>query len=150
MIEYVMGNILNTGADILVNPVNCVGVMGRGLAKKVKEGWPGCFFDYERACREGRVRLGEMNVFHLGIYSIPRFIVNFPTKKHWRNPSHLPNIASGLDDLRTTVLNLPYIETIAVPCLGCGLGGLDWKDVKPLIEAFAESLPDVKVLVYLD
>lgn len=148
MIEIVSkGNILKSDAEALVNTVNCVGVMGRGIALQFKKKFPENFVAYKRACDANELVLGEVLVFDTGKMFSPRYIINFPTKNHWRANSRIEDIATGLESL-VAVVRERNIESIAIPPLGCGLGGLDWADVRPLIvEAFKE-LPDVHVSVF--
>lgn len=148
MIKLTNGNLLRADAQALVNTVNTEGVMGKGIALQFKNAYPGMFKAYADACKAGEVQLGQMQVFDLGgIGEGPRWIVNFPTKGHWRARSRLQDVAAGLADLVNTVQRLG-IESIAVPPLGCGNGGLDWAVVQPLIEQAFAALPDVKVLLY--
>lgn len=143
-LERGSGNLLAADVDALVNPVNTEGVMGKGLALQFKKAFPDAFASYERACKDGEVKTGRMHVVHR--LAAPRFIINFPTKKHWRAPSRLEYIRDGLDDLVTQIEQLG-IASIAIPPLGCGNGGLNWSQVKPLIEAtFASS--SVRVLLF--
>ena len=146
MIELTQGDILRADADAIVNTVNCVGFMGRGIAAQFKRAYPANFRAYEAACKRGEVQPGRMLVFPIS--EMPaRWIINFPTKRHWRANSRIEDIKSGLVALIEEVRQR-NIRSIAVPPLGCGLGGLDWADVKPLIvQAFAE-VPDVRVLLY--
>jgi len=146
MIEFTQGDILRADADAIVNTVNCVGFMGRGIAAQFKRAYPANFRAYEAACKRGEVQPGRMLVFPIS--EMPaRWIINFPTKRHWRANSRIEDIKSGLVALIGEVRQR-NIRSIAVPPLGCGLGGLDWSDVKPLIvQAFAE-VPDVRVLLY--
>jgi O-acetyl-ADP-ribose deacetylase (regulator of RNase III) len=146
MIELTEGDILRADADAIVNTVNCVGFMGRGIAAQFKRAYPANFRAYEAACKRGEVQPGRMLVFPIS--EMPaRWIINFPTKRHWRANSRIEDIKSGLVALIEEVRQR-NIRSIAVPPLGCGLGGLDWADVKPLIvQAFAE-VPDVRVLLY--
>ena len=140
------GNLLEADVDALVNTVNTVGVMGKGIALQFKHAFPHNFKAYAAACKDGRVRLGEMFVFDAGQLMKPRWIINFPTKGHWRSQSRLTDITTGLDDLRRVIVELG-IRSIAVPPLGCGNGGLDWSDVHPLISAKLADL-DCEALVY--
>lgn len=133
--------------DAIVNTVNCVGVMGKGIALQFKNKWPDNFTQYQAACKAGTVRPGKMMVFHAGAYAQPHFIINFPTKDHWRGNSKLSFIQDGLQDLIAQVRALD-IRSIAIPPLGCGNGGLNWHDVKPLIEAAFSVLPDVDVRLF--
>lgn len=144
-IERGTGSLLTAHVDALVNAVNTVGVMGKGLALQFKEAFPDAFASYARACKAGEVRIGTMHVVTRP--TSPRFIINFPTKEHWRNPSKLEFIRDGLAGLIDTVRQRA-IGSIAVPALGCGNGGLAWSSVRPLIvEAFAQ-VPDVRVLLF--
>jgi O-acetyl-ADP-ribose deacetylase (regulator of RNase III) len=147
MISEENGNLLDTAADALVNTVNTVGVMGKGLALQFKQAYPGNFRAYQAACRNGEVRLGRMFVYEPGTPGQPRYLVNFPTKGHWRANSRLGDIKAGLADLRQVVLDRS-ITSIAVPPLGCGNGGLNWHEVRPLIFEALGDLPDVDVLLY--
>ena len=140
------GNLLEADVDALVNTVNTVGVMGKGIALQFKTAFPANFRAYARACKDDQVRLGKMFVFDAGQLLRPRWIVNFPTKGHWRSNSNLADVASGLDDLRRVIDELG-ITSIAVPPLGCGNGGLDWEDVRPLIEAKLAGL-NTRILFY--
>lgn len=143
MIEYTTGDIFTCEADALVNPVNCVGVMGRGLALKFKHAFPENFRAYEAACSIKSVQPGRMFVFETGQLT-PRCIINFPTKRHWRDKSRLEDIESGLGDLVNVICDRG-IRSIAIPPLGCGLGGLDWSDVRPRIERALDGLAHVIV-----
>ncbi len=147
MIEYTSGNILFADAEALVNTVNCVGVMGRGIALQFKNAYPENFKAYAAACQHQEVLPGRMFVFATGELANPKYIINFPTKRHWRGKSRLQDIDAGLMDL-VTVIRRQNIRSIAIPPLGSGLGGLEWDDVKPRIEAALSALPEVKVLVY--
>lgn len=147
MIELTRGDILTANAEALVNTVNCVGVMGRGIALQVKNAFPENFKVYEAACQRGEVQPGRMYVFETGQFTNPRYVINFPTKRHWRGKSRLADIESGLRALVEEVKRLG-IRSIAVPPLGCGLGGLDWAEVRPRIEAAFSELPDVHALVF--
>ncbi len=147
MIEFRQGNLLEADAEALVNTVNCVGVMGKGIALQFKQAYPENFRRYERECKAGEIRLGQMFVFQTGLLSNPKFIVNFPTKQHWKGKSRLDDIRRGLVDL-ANVVRANSIVSIAIPPLGCGNGGLDWNDVFPLIQTALAELPQVRVLVY--
>jgi O-acetyl-ADP-ribose deacetylase (regulator of RNase III) len=133
--------------DAIVNTVNCVGVMGKGIALQFKHKWPDNFKAYASACKRGEVQPGRMFVFDSGGLVKPNFIINFPTKQHWRGASQLAWIESGLQDLVRQV-QARGIRSIAVPPLGCGNGGLDWNVVKPLIEQAFAALPDVQAHVF--
>lgn len=146
-IELTRGDLLKAHADALVNTVNCVGVMGKGVALQFKRAFPENFRIYKRACDVGQVTTGRVLVVDCLDGSTPRFIVNFPTKIHWRDDSRLAWIRSGLEDLVRQVAGRG-IRSIALPPLGCGNGGLDWADVRPLIEQAFAPLPGVHVLLF--
>lgn len=148
MIEKSKGNLLEAPAEALVNTVNTVGVMGKGIALQFRQAYPEMYRAYEKACKDGEVRLGEVQTFDLGgLVGGPRWVINFPTKGHWRADSRLVDIETGLADLIAKIRKL-RIHSIALPPLGCGNGGLDWKIVCPLIEKAFAGLPDVKVFLY--
>jgi O-acetyl-ADP-ribose deacetylase (regulator of RNase III) len=147
MIREERGNLLTAEVDALVNTVNTVGVMGKGVALQFKQAFPDNYRAYERACKRGEVALGRMFVFDTGQLTGPRYIVNFPTKQHWRSRSRLSDIEKGLEDLRA-IISERSIKSIAVPALGCGNGGLDWRDVYPKIIDELGDLDDVDVVVY--
>lgn len=147
MIEYKSGDILREDADALVNTVNCVGVMGRGIALQFKKAFPKNFKAYAVACKNDEVQPGRMFVFETGQLTHPRYIINFPTKRHWRGKSRMEDIDAGLVDLVATIRQHD-IRSIAIPPLGSGLGGLEWAEVKARIEKHLASLDDVQVLVY--
>lgn len=147
MIEQTSGNILEADVEALVNTVNCVGVMGKGIALQFKQAYPDNFDAYAVACRAGEVQPGRMFITRTGNLFNPRYIINFPTKRHWRSKSRLEDIEVGLQALVADVQRLG-IRSIAVPPLGCGNGGLDWNDVRPRIEAAFSALPNVRVLLY--
>lgn len=145
-IERGSGNLLTADVDALVNPVNTEGVMGKGLALQFKKAFPDAFASYEQACKTGEVETGRMQIVRR--LAAPRFIINFPTKKRWRDPSRLEYIRDGLRDLVARIEQLG-ISSIAVPPLGCGNGGLSWSQVKPLIEsAFSAASSSVRVLLF--
>lgn len=147
MISYAHGNLLDTEAEALVNAVNTAGIMGKGIALMFKERLPENFVAYAEACKAGRVRTGSMFVTRVDEPRGARWIINFPTKQHWRNPSKLEWVRDGLADLRE-VVEERKIRSIALPRLGCGLGGLNWEDVRPLIESAIGDLDDVEIVVY--
>jgi O-acetyl-ADP-ribose deacetylase (regulator of RNase III) len=147
MIEMTQGDILQADAQALVNTVNCVGVMGRGIALQFKRAYPENFKFYTAACTRNEVRPGKMLTFATGAMVNPRFIVNFPTKRHWRGDSRIEDIESGLVDLVHEISRLG-IQSIAIPPLGAGLGGLDWNAVRPMIELAMQALPDVAVQIF--
>ena len=147
MIEYKSGDILSEDAEALVNTVNCVGVMGCGIALQFKNAFRENFAAYAAACKKKEVRPGRMFVHETGQLTNPRLIVNFPTKRHWRGKSRMEDIEAGLKALAETVRQY-HIQSIAIPPLGSGLGGLDWAEVKPRIEAAMAQLPDVRVILF--
>ncbi len=147
MITLTRGNLLEADTEALANAVNTVGVMGKGIALQFKRAFPENYEAYRRACDQGQVRLGEMFVFETGRLAPPRYIINFPTKGHWRSGSKLDDIEAGLEDL-ARVIRERGIRSVAVPPLGCGHGGLDWEDVRPRIEAALADLDDVDVRLY--
>lgn len=146
MITEGSGNLLLTDADALVNTVNTVGVMGKGIALQFKRAYPENYNEYKSACDSGEVAVGRMHVHATGQMS-PRFIVNFPTKRHWRSPSRLEDVSSGLTALRDEIINRG-ITSIAVPPLGCGNGGLNWVDIEPMIRHVLGTIPGVEVRVW--
>ena len=147
MIEHTAGDIIKADAEALVNTVNTEGVMGKGIALQFRQAFPENNDAYVRACKRGEVQPGKMFVHRTGWLHNPRFIVNFPTKRHWRQKSRLEDIEEGLNDL-VAVLRHEGIESIAVPPLGCGNGGLNWSEVRPRIEAALSNVSYVRVLLY--
>jgi len=147
MIAKSSGNILEADAEALVNTVNCIGYMGRGIALQFKQAYPENFKAYQKACNAKEVRPGKMFIYDTGMMLNPKYIINFPTKRHWRGKSRIEDIKSGLSALIDDVKRLK-IKSIAVPPLGCGLGGLDWNVVRPMIEKAFETLSEVSVLLY--
>jgi O-acetyl-ADP-ribose deacetylase (regulator of RNase III) len=147
MIRRATGNLLNSDAEALVNTVNSVGVMGKGIALQFKQAFPDNYAAYAAACKRGEVEPGKMFVFHTNTLHNPRFIINFPTKRHWRGKSRLKDIESGLKAL-IEVVKQEKIRSIAVPPLGCGNGGLDWDEVRVRIERAFSASPDVEVQLY--
>ncbi len=170
-IEYKKADLLAEEAEALVNTVNCVGVMGKGLALQFKKRFRANFAAYAQACEQGQVRPGRMFVVDLqgqprgeqaafalnvaeepAVYRAdapqrPRYIINFPTKDHWRAKSRMQYIDEGLQDLVRQIRERG-IRSVAVPALGCDLGGLDWEDVRPRIERALRSLDGVRVVVF--
>jgi O-acetyl-ADP-ribose deacetylase (regulator of RNase III) len=146
MIRFTHGDLLQASADALVNTVNEVGVMGKGIALQFRDGYPESARAYEQAAKEGRVRVGQMLVTSSALLYGPRLIIHFPTKKHWRQPSRLSWIRDGLRDL-ARVIRDEGIASIAIPPLGCGNGGLAWEQVRPEIESALAGL-DADILVF--
>ncbi len=147
MIRYTQGNLLEAPAEALVNTVNEVGVMGKGIALMFREAFPENTRAYEAACKAGEVHVGRMLVTRNQALIGPRWIINFPTKRHWRNPSQLDWIRDGLKDL-VRVVRENGIRSVALPPLGCGAGGLDWSQVRQEIEAALAELGNVNVLIF--
>jgi O-acetyl-ADP-ribose deacetylase (regulator of RNase III) len=148
MIRFTQGNLLEDSAQALVNTVNTVGIMGKGVALMFKEAYPENFKAYEAACKSKEVQLGKMFVTERrGEMFGPKWIINFPTKADWRFPSKMEWIVQGLEDLRRVVKE-KGIKSIALPPLGAGNGGLAWKDVRTKIEASLGELNDVEVILY--
>lgn len=147
MIELKTGDILDMDVEALVNTVNCVGFMGRGLAQQFSKAYAPNLKAYEAACKRGEVVPGRMFIHATGQMTNPKFIINFPTKRHWKGKSRMEDIEAGLTDLVTQIQQLG-IHSIALPPLGCGLGGLDWNQVHPRIEAAMAALPDVQVYLF--
>jgi O-acetyl-ADP-ribose deacetylase (regulator of RNase III) len=146
VIRFLRGNLFDSDAEALVNTVNTHGVMGKGIALEFKKRFPANYEFYRQACEQGQVQIGKMLVFPTQSLQ-PQYIINFPTKQHWRGRSKLEYIQRGLQDL-VCVVQQQGIRSIALPPLGCGHGGLRWEQVKPLIEQAFASLPDVEVQVY--
>lgn len=144
-VELTFGDLLSSKVDALVNPVNAVGVMGKGLALHFKQMFPDCYVAYRNAVAAGEVKVGRMHVVHRS--GVPRIIFNFPTKDHWRRPSRIEYVRDGLSDLVAQV-RITKIKSIAVPALGCGNGGLDWDLVRPLIVEALGPLGDVKTMLF--
>lgn len=147
MIRYTQGNLLDDPAEALVNTVNEVGVMGKGIALMFRERFPENKKAYEQACQDKEIRVGRMFVTRNPSLWGTRWIINFPTKKHWRQPSRIDWVRSGLKDL-VRVIQENDIRSIALPPLGCGNGGLEWSQVRGEIEAALAEVPEVDVTVY--
>lgn len=147
MINYKTGDLFNDNAEAIVNTVNCVGVMGRGIALQFKKRYPENFKEYEAKCKLGEMTPGRVFIFETNSFINPKYIINFPTKRHWRGASRIEDIESGLVDL-SRVIKTYDIKSIAIPPLGSGLGGLDWLLVKSKIEAALIDIEDVEINVY--
>ena len=147
MLEHKTGDLFKEDAEALVNSVNCVGVMGRGIALQFKKAFPENFKAYAAACKQGEVRPGRMFVYETGHLANPRYIINFPTKRHWRGKSRLEDIETGLSALAEEIRERD-IRSIAIPPLGTNLGGLKWEDVVPRIEDALRDLDGVRVVVF--
>lgn len=147
MIKYVTGDILKADTEALINTVNCVGVMGRGIALQFKNAYPDNYKEYKRVCDIGEMIPGKMFIHHTGMLTNPKYIINFPTKRHWKGKSRIEDIESGLDALAIDIKELG-ISSIAVPPLGSGLGGLSWRSVRALIEQKMNGIDNLTVIVY--
>lgn len=147
LIHFKTGDLLAEETEALVNTVNCVGVMGKGIALDFKKTYPSNFHEYAAACKRGDVKPGHMHIFETNNLANPRYIVNFPTKRHWRDTSLIRDIDAGLSDLARVIRDRRF-ESIALPALGCGLGGLNWADVRPLIVNALEDFEDVDIVVF--
>ncbi len=147
MIHFKTGDILAEDVEALVNTVNCVGVMGRGIALQFKKRFPDNFRAYSQACRREEVQPGRMFVFETRCLANPRYVINFPTKRHWRANSRLDDIDAGLVDLSRQIRERG-IRSVAIPPLGSGLGGLDWPTVRLRIEEALGGVEDVQVVVF--
>jgi O-acetyl-ADP-ribose deacetylase (regulator of RNase III) len=149
MIRETKGNLLEAKAQALVNAVNCVGVMGKGIALQFRRKFSKNYFkDYKHACQNSELVIGKVHIFETGNNTNPRYIINFPTKNHWRGKSRIEDIESGLQSLAEEIEKYA-IKSIAMPALGCGLGGLAWNDVRSLIETAFVNFTDVEVLLFL-
>lgn len=144
MIKYMKGDLFSSPAQVLVNTVNLDGVMGKGIALQFKKLYPDMFKQYQFYCEQKMLQIGK-----LWIYKTPnKWILNFPTKNHWRNKSKMEYIEKGLQKFVDTYIDRG-ITSIAFPKLGCGNGGLDWKDVKPVMDRYLKNLP-IDIFVYED
>ncbi len=146
MIELKQGDILLAEADALVNSVNCIGIMGRGIALQFRKAFPENFRVYQAACERNEVCPGKMLAYETGLLQ-PRFIFNFPTKRHWKGRSRIKDIDAGLRALVKEIRDR-RVRSVAVPPLGCGLGGLDWNVVRRRIIRAFEDLPNVRVFLF--
>ncbi len=147
MLRLTNGNLLEAPVDALVNTVNTVGVMGKGIALQFRQAFPRNYELYLAACKRNQVVPGKMFVVSTGRLQNPKFIINFPTKRHWKGKAKLGDIDAGLTDL-VEVIRRENIQSIAIPPLGCGNGGLDWDEVRPRIEGALAELPEVVVLLF--
>jgi len=147
MIKFLQGNLLQANAEALVNTVNTVGIMGKGIALMFKDSFKKNFMEYEAACRRGEVKIGRMFVTEQTEMLGPKWIINFPTKEDWRRKSRIEWIDLGLEDLRRVIIQ-KRIRSIALPPLGSGNGGLDWQEVRQRMVSALGDLPNVEVLIY--
>lgn len=144
MVTFVEGSIFDSKAQTITNAVNCVGVMGKGIALEFKRRFPEMFKDYAARCRDSELVLGKPYLYKSSTH---QWILNFPTKDHWKSPSELASVVSGLNVLKDEYQNWG-IKSLAMPALGCGLGGLDWEDVSPVMLAQLSQL-SIDVEIYL-
>lgn len=147
MLHEASGNLLECDVEALVNTVNTVGVMGKGIALQFKRAYPENFTAYSQACEAGNFDVGQILVFETGWMANPKYILNFPTRRHWRAKSKIDDIRIGLERLRSIIGEL-QLRSIAVPPLGCGNGGLEWSLVEPLINEYLGDLPHTDVYVF--
>jgi O-acetyl-ADP-ribose deacetylase (regulator of RNase III) len=147
MLELMTGDLLDADVEALANAVNTVGVMGKGIALQFATKYPEMLEAYRKACKMGEVRLGRMHVFERSVMHNPLYLINFPTKGHWRSSSRIEDIEAGLAALADEI-RARHIRSIAVPALGCGNGGLDWRVVRPAIEGALGVLHGVRVLLF--
>lgn len=145
--RFTRGNLLDADVEAVVNTINTVGVMGKGIALMFRERFPENYEAYVAACKAGEVRVGRMFVSPVDELDGPRWVINFPTKEHWRSPTKLEWVRAGLVALKD-VIREKQIRSIAIPPLGCGNGGLRWKDVRPIIEEILVDLEDTDIIVY--
>lgn len=149
MIKETKGNLLEAKTEAIINTVNTVGVMGKGIALQFRQAFSKDYFnDYQRACKNKELQIGKVQVYNRNSLENPRFIINFPTKKHWKGKSKIEDIESGLKDL-VKVIKEQKLTSIAMPPLGCGNGGLNWAEVRPLIEKAFADIPEVDLLLYV-
>lgn len=147
MIRYTKGDLLQSSAQALVNTVNTVGVMGKGIALQFKTAYPDNYKVYHKACAEGKLAVGQMLVTRAkDLFGNDKYIINFPTKTTWRKPSEYTYIEQGLVALRQEIISRS-IQSIAIPPLGSKNGGLDWERVRPMIEAALSDLP-CEIIIY--
>jgi O-acetyl-ADP-ribose deacetylase (regulator of RNase III) len=145
MITYTTGDIFTSDMQVLVNPVNTVGVMSKGLAKQFKKRFPAMFTEYKIACDNGSLAIGKLHL----IRTDDKWVMNFPTKAHWRAKSKIKYIETGLKQF-VEIYEEEQIESIALPMLGCGFGGLDWDlQVKPVMEDYLSNL-DIQIEIYVN
>lgn len=147
MLELTRGDILDSNAEALVNTVNCMGIMGRGIALQFRKAFPENFKAYKSICDKKALHPGMMLVYDLNRFNNPRYIINFPTKRHWKGKSKIEDIRIGLEALVEKIKEY-NIQSVAIPPLGCGLGGLDWSPVKHMIQEVFDNLPEVHVFLY--
>ncbi len=148
MINFTSGNIIEADAEALINTVNCVGVMGKGIALQFKKAFPEDYFsDYQKFCRNKKLIPGKVTVWQTGKFVNPKYIINFPTKLHWKEKSNYEYIEKGLESLKEEIKKL-NIRSVAIPPLGSGLGGLNWAKVKNIIIKNLSELNEVDIFIY--
>lgn len=147
MVVLSEGNMFDTPAEAWVNAVNCVGIMGKGIALEFKSRFPAMYDSYRSACAQGDVQVGAMHVWESAAPAGPRLVINFPTKRHWRDTSRLSDIEAGLRALAVEIVRR-RIRSIAIPALGCGLGGLAWPEVFASMERVLTALDGVKMFIF--
>ncbi len=145
--NYTKGNILESNTEVIINPVNIVGVMGKGLALAFKKQFPHNYKIYKEACKNKTIDIGKLLLVDESNLERKQFIINFPTKKHWRSSSEVEYIEEGLKDL-VRIIEKNNFESIVIPALGCGLGGLEWESVQLLLEKYLRNLEGIKVLIF--
>ena len=145
--NYKKGNILESNTEVIINPVNTVGVMGKGLALQFKQKFPANYKIYKEACKNKTIDIGKSLLVDESNLERKKFIINFPTKKHWNNPSKIEYIEEGLKDLVRIIENNNF-ESMAIPALGCGLGGLEWENVKLLFEKYLRNLEGIEIVIF--
>jgi O-acetyl-ADP-ribose deacetylase (regulator of RNase III) len=145
--QFIQGNLLDSPTEALVNTVNTVGVMGKGIALQFKETFPNNYKAYQNACKNKELEIGKLLIFKENTLQGDKWIINFPTKKDWKHKSKIEYIEAGLQDL-VKLLEFHQIKSVALPPLGCGNGGLSWIEVQPLIEKYLGELPNTEVWVY--
>lgn len=149
--NYKKGNILESNTQVIINPVNTVGVMGKGLALAFKKQFPHNYKIYKKACKNKTIDIGKLLLVsdfnNESNLERKQFVINFPTKKHWRSPSKIEYIEEGLKDL-VRVIETQKFESVAIPALGCGLGGLEWENVKLVLEKYLRDLEGTEIVIY--
>ncbi|WP_375563070.1 macro domain-containing protein [Bernardetia sp. OM2101] len=145
--NYTKGNILESNTEVIINPVNTVGVMGKGLALAFKKQFPHNYKIYKEACKNQAIDIGKLLLVDESTLEQKKFVINFPTKKHWRSSSKIEYIEEGLKDL-VRIIETQKFESMAVPALGCGLGGLEWGSVKLLLEKYLGNIDTTDIVIY--
>lgn len=146
MITYTTGDLFEAQTEAIVNTVNTVGVMGKGIALQFKQRFPGNYLVYKKACDQSLLKIGDLLITESNSLFF-KYIINFPTKEHWRNPSKYEYIEKGLDTLIEEIKKRK-IKSIALPPLGAGNGKLEWEKVKEILEEKLKKLPEVEFIIY--